>query len=177
VHNRGRGDTRPPSVSFPLEVAIDTRQLSLSVMSRRGMPQSSSTTTMKMVTMPNARCPQSVPAGECRPEVHVRRLGKDAYVFSFPKYLQRGGPSTAASDIELSDGQVRDTDTVLRVGEILQECQPQRLPTLRFLGDAVRPGTEPTRRVRARIFFHGNQLVDDEPIGRQCLSKAFFKYF
>lgn len=51
------------------------------------------------------------------------------------------------------------------------------MPAFVSFGDGVRPGTVPSRRTRARFLFKGRMLDEHKPIGSQCLSESFSKYF
>lgn len=58
-----------------------------------------------------------------------------------------------------------------------QAAFPHLMPAFVSFGDGVRPGTVPSRRTRARFLFKGRMLDEHKPIGSQCLSESFSKYF
>ena len=73
-------------------------------------------------------------------------------------------------------GIIRDRDSVTNVAEKLALMYPDKLPSVVPMGNAVLPGTMPSRRVRHVFSSRGRVLTEGAPLGTQCLSVDFQKY-
>jgi hypothetical protein len=105
--------------------------------------------------------------GERRNIFKVERLGDDHYRFE-----QKGSAA-----LEPEAGTLRDRDTVAVALEKLHALYPQRVPLSVLHGDAVAKGAPAARQVRTVLESRGTLLVEDEPLGVQCLKSTFSKYF
>ena len=73
-------------------------------------------------------------------------------------------------------GIIRDRDSVTSVANKLALMYPDKLPSVVPMGNAVLPGTGPSRRVRHIFSSRGRVLTEEAPLGKQCLSVDFKKY-
>lgn len=170
LYDRALADTRPASIAYPTDIDVDARSLSKSLMS--------TTMSASAFFTPDRHIPQLLPVwggghGTRTLTFLVKRHAKDHYTFEpvGPSSKVRGKPLT------LNPGVVRDRDSVESVGQKLHTFYPSDVPTIVKHGDATIPGDTPHRLVRTAFAFKGKLLDETKPIGPQCLSCTFGKYF
>lgn len=88
-----------------------------------------------------------------------------------------GAGAMRGRTLDTKPGVIKCTDKVGMVGAKLHALFPDAVPAIVPHGDAVLPGRDGKRLVRVAFAFRGKLLLDSEPIGKQCLSGTFAKYF
>ena len=95
----------------------------------------------------------------------MSRVGNDHFTFT-----------QGSSVLDPGSGFIRDKDSVLTAADKLALIFPERLPSVVPMGDAILPGTTPSRTVRHVFSSRGRVLTENVPLGKQCLTVDFQKY-
>jgi len=163
LYLRAPADTRPASIAHPTQTASNWGSVAIgqTLSKTLGMSDGSESTSAAV-----GKPSRAIPIGQKRNTFLVQRVGDDEYCFE-----QKG------KLLQPPAGFVLDSDTVLEVIQKLHERYPHEMPMMVMMGDAVTPGLPPMRQVRNMLECKGKALLEDEPIGYQCLKIDFSRNF